>query len=173
MPSAYLSSIINLAELLLLNYNNCSGAIYHYRRSLEVKPQHNTVAKISLLMLEGEQHLFQERPEAAITMLTELTMQFPEAQNLWLAHRRIAGDYDQLNRPEEAAHHYRSVISMRPTAGAWTGLGYSLLKLKQTDEARAAYSTAIRLNPGDRAALRGLQMIQQPEIVPDFRLEFR
>lgn len=156
----------NLAEILLTRYNNRTGAIYHYRRSLEEKPQYNSTADIGLLLLEGEQHLFEGRPNEAIATLKRLTERYPSAPLIDRAFRSIAIAHAQLNRHEEAVEYFTQAVSLRPTAGTWTGMGHSLLALNRIDEARNAFGEALQRNPNDVAALRGMQKITNLSRIP-------
>lgn len=152
----------NLAEILLLNYNNRAGALYHYRRSLEAEPQNNSVAEISIWWLEGEEHLYGGRPAAALDILRKLVHQYPEAPLVDRIYADMASACVQLDRHEEAVRYYRRAIDLRPTAGRWTGLANALRNLNRTEEALAAYRQALRLNPLDEAAQRGVKKMLEP-----------
>ena len=66
----------------------------------------------------------------------------------------LAGIYDQLKRPKDAAEAYRAVLSAEPdNADAKKGLAQALLMAGEKDEAAKVYSQILKNDPQDPEAL--------------------
>jgi cytochrome c-type biogenesis protein CcmH/NrfG len=65
-----------------------------------------------------------------------------------------------ISQPELAAQAFRACLDLQPDyAPAYVGLGYASELLGRTQDATAAYQSALRLQPGSRDAQAGLARI--------------
>ncbi|HEY0183625.1 MAG TPA: tetratricopeptide repeat protein, partial [Rhodopila sp.] len=111
-----------------------------YRQILAVMPRHaDALHALGALALQAGQ------PAIADTLLGQAIGLKPAAEfQLTRAHALLA-----LNRPREAAQAARLVLRARAnSAEAHQVLGHALSDEGQTEQAIAAYRSALRLNPG-------------------------
>ena len=139
----------NNLGVALADAGDLSGAIMHYERALQLKPDyevaHNSLGK-SLWELGRQAEAMPHFAEAV-----RLRPTYPEAQNNLGAALAAEG------KNEEAILHYRQALRSKPDyAKAYNNLGVALAALGRTDEAIAQYAEALRLRPANPEAYNNL-----------------
>lgn len=117
-----------------------------------------TMALQRAVKLEGEQ-----RPAAAAAALLKVEAQYRQDYALqlrlgWLLFE--AGDYVRAQR------HYRRALNLSPgSKDARLGLGWTLLRRGQQEEAREAFNAVLRRWPEDASALEGQGLCEQTSAI--------
>jgi tetratricopeptide (TPR) repeat protein len=151
---ANVTALENIAYLQSRD-RNWEGVRQTCARVLELRPASAT-CRLHLAMADHETG----NSEAA---LTPLEMAIHANYRLWQAYFFRGNIHAQQNRFDDAILDYESAIAARPTALAYTNLGNALVKQGRTEAARAAYESALRLDPNFRPArdnLRNLTSVQ-------------
>lgn len=122
---------------------NLANAENGYRQILEVSPRHpRTLYGLGQLLAAKADHW------AAADTFGSLVEIAPKSVKAW---SRLAIEYQALARHAEAADAFRKVLELNPElSGAQYGLGRSLAKLQQVDEA-AKVLGAVRRKPTSRS----------------------
>jgi tetratricopeptide (TPR) repeat protein len=131
----------------------------------------------AIQLYEAETHDWPRDPDAWFLLAGARATagQMPEARAaLAEACRRAKSDHAMIRgfgsrllaslQPELAADAFRASSELQPDYGpAYVGLGYSLELLGRTQEAKAAYHAALRVQPGSRDAREGLARLESPK----------
>jgi len=149
------------------NYNNWGvalyksgdlpGAIAQYNRALEADPS-NLDARMNLAVALSGNGQYTE----AIETWRGCLSQKPDDPNAARIHVEIANAYYSLRKAPEALEEYQRAAQIKPDYGdAHFGRANALAALGRLDEAKAAYRTVLKLNPGDQEAGRRLENIEK------------
>jgi SpoVK/Ycf46/Vps4 family AAA+-type ATPase len=71
-------------------------------------------------------------------------------------HFMLANEYRRLSYFQQAIHHYKESIRIKPTPAVQSSLGFLHLELKQFPEAIKHFTQILRANPADSRAHNGL-----------------
>jgi Flp pilus assembly protein TadD len=154
----------NLA-LALVEVGQQGEALQHFQISVGIEPRCEIYADLGLLQDGlGREDLARQSYEAAFA----LDSTCPEPR-LNLASMLVEdGEY------APAVFHYRQAIEGKPSARAFTGLGFALDQLGRLDEATAAHENAISLEPNlaEAHTNRGLNHARKKEL-PEAAASYR
>ena len=138
----------NLA-LALLELGNFTEALRHLQQSAQLEPRCEVFADLGLLQDQlGREDLARDSYEKAFA-LGDICPQ---------PRMNLASMLMEDGAYEEAVLHYRKAVAIKPGAQAYTGLGFALDQLGQSDEATAAHESAVALDPQLEQAHRNLAL---------------
>lgn len=129
-----------------------TGVSDHYRRVAELQPDSPAGLYARAQLLLGDRRL-----DEAAKLLLENQARFSELAGVNLALGQI---YFQQARREQAERYLRAALKLQPSlAHAEALLGFLAMDKQDNAEARRAFDRALRLNPGERAALSGTALL--------------
>lgn len=127
------------------------GAGKHFAASLALEPRCVTYADFGRLQdLSGREDLARQSYEKAIAL----------AGGCPQARMNLASMLLEDGAYEEAAHQYRSTLAEKPSAEAYSGLGYALNQLGRLEEALAAHDAAVALDSNSALVHRNRALTQ-------------
>ncbi len=147
----------NLA-LALLELGDLRQALGHLQTSVEIEPRCEVYADLGLLQDRlGREDLARESYETAFALVDVCSEPRVNLGSMLLED----GEY------AEAAVHYQQAVAIKPTAKAYSGLGFSLDQLGRLDEASGAHQKAVQLDPdwGEAHANLALNHARKKELI--------
>ncbi len=132
-----IASLLTLAETQRRN-SRLNEADATCARVLEIAPNH-----AQALCVRGQLAHQQGRPADAVTCFERALAVAPTVAAI---HDGLAEAYRALAQPVDAERHYRRVAELRPIAATLLNLGNALMELHRSDDAAAAYRSALYLD---------------------------
>ena len=124
------------------NQRDLEGAAIHYRRAIELAPEHAGELLLNLVAAEDEMG----QRDSAFVHVRQLTALRPDYAPGWYA---LGNLHAHAGAPDSAAVAYQAALRLMPNlAQAENNLGAVLEQLGRTDEALSAYRRALDALPG-------------------------
>jgi tetratricopeptide (TPR) repeat protein/tRNA A-37 threonylcarbamoyl transferase component Bud32 len=133
---------------ILAGQSRWEEAIAELQKAVELRPRFGeNLTRLGLTLINSG------RPAEAVSVIRRLTELQPQNPR---AFQRLGFAYHEMGDDERALENYRRALQLGPDSKAYTNVGSIELARGRSEEARAAFAEAVKLEPRNPLAHRNL-----------------